>query len=98
MKVITIFALAVWAASPATAAPLAKPGARVTSKPVEEFVGCFVAGQRRASLPWWFVPKDHGGTISNMGANDGRPAYFSRSWTSVRDVRSPWQWRAQRRR
>lgn len=76
MKVITIFALAAWAASPTAAAPFGNAGARVTSKPVDQFVSCFVAGQRRASLPWWFVPKDHGGTISNVGANDGRPGYF----------------------
>ena len=76
MKLITIFALALWAASPAGAAQPGNANARATSKPVDQFVGCFVAGQRSASLPWWFVPKDHGGTISNMGANDGRPTYF----------------------
>lgn len=76
MKVITIFALALWVATPAAAAQLGNADARVTSKPVDEFVSCFVASQRRASLPWWFVPKDHGGTISNVGANDGRSAYF----------------------
>ena len=76
MKVITIFALALWVASPAAAAQLGSTDARVTSKPVDKFVSCFVAGQQRASLPWWFVPKNHGGTISNLGANDGRSAYF----------------------
>jgi hypothetical protein len=75
MKVITIFALALLVASSVSAAQVGG-AARVTSKPVDKFVSCFVAGQQRASSPWWFVPKDHGGTISNLGANDGRSAYF----------------------
>jgi hypothetical protein len=76
MKMITIFALAACMTSPAGAAQIGDAATRVTSKPVDEFVGCFVAGQQHASVPWWFVPKDHGGTISNLGAADGRPAYF----------------------
>jgi hypothetical protein len=76
MKLITIFALAAWMTSPAGAAQIADAAPRVTSKPVDQFVSCFVAGQQRASVPWWFVPKEHGGTISNLGAANGRPAYF----------------------
>lgn len=76
MKTITMFALAVWASCPAAAAQSRDTSLRSTSKPVEQFVNCFVAAQERASLPWWFVPKDHGGTISNLGAKGVRSAYF----------------------
>lgn len=76
MKRITIFALALWASSPAAALQSGGAVERSTSKPVAQFVRCFVAAQEQASLPWWFVPKDHGGTISNLGANGARSVYF----------------------
>jgi hypothetical protein len=77
MKTITIFALAAWASSGAIAAGLPNASARVTSKSADQFVGCFVAAQQRESMPWWFVPKAGGGTISNLGAvRDSRAAYF----------------------
>lgn len=70
---ISLLALAAW---PAVAAPLESAQPRVTNRPVEQFVGCFVASQKRASLPWSFVPKDHGGTISNLGASERAAIYF----------------------
>ena len=76
MKTITIFALAVWASSPAAAAQAGGAVEHSTSKPIEQFVRCFVAAQEQASLPWWFVPKDHGGTISNLGASGARNVYY----------------------
>jgi hypothetical protein len=73
---MTTFALLALAASPAFAVQPATSRARETRKGVEQFISCFVATQRHASLPWWFVPKENGGTVSNLGAKDGRNAYF----------------------
>lgn len=89
MNRVTIFALAIFVSSPSAAAPLRDTALRSTSKPVEQFVSCFVAVQERASLPWWFVPKDHGGTLSNLGANGARSGYFVgvSDLGSVRQVR-----------
>jgi hypothetical protein len=63
------------AAIASTAAPAA-PTATATSKSVEQFDGCFAAAQERASLPWSYVPKPHGGTFSNFGAADAKSVYF----------------------
>ncbi len=76
MKKMITFAFVALAGSSALSVQARAAGARVTSKRVDQFVSCFVETQQRASLPWWFVPKDHGGTISNLGAKRGANAYF----------------------
>src|SRR4051812_10877902 len=63
------------ASSAAVAAPL--PGvSRATTKATEPFARCFAASQDRSAQAWWFVPKAHGGTFSNLGANGVAEAYF----------------------
>jgi hypothetical protein len=52
---------------------------RSTTKPADQFVACFVAGQDRASQPWSFVPRESGGgTLSNLGAKGVTNPYFLR--------------------
>lgn len=48
----------------------------VTAKSTEQFFGCFANSQDNAGLPWSFVPKEDGGTFSNLGARSGVSAYF----------------------
>ena len=69
------FGLLIFAMVASTAAPAA-PTAMATSKSVEQFDGCFAAVQERASLPWSYVPKPHGGTFSNFGATGAKQVYF----------------------
>jgi hypothetical protein len=48
----------------------------VTAKSTEQFSGCFANTQDSGGTPWSFVPKDNGGTFSNLGARSGASAYF----------------------
>jgi hypothetical protein len=53
------------------AAPAPQPRSDVsfaTMKSTQEFADCFTRIQDRRSMPWWFVPKNSGGTFSNAGA------------------------------
>lgn len=64
--------------------------ARTTTKPADQFVACFVAGQDRAAQPWSFVPRESGGgTFSNVGAKGVTSPYFLRvaDRGSRRDIR-----------
>jgi hypothetical protein len=61
----------------AVAAPLPQQGlSRATAKGTERFAICFATSQDRSAQPWWFVPKAHGGTFSNLGARDVAEPYF----------------------
>jgi len=62
-----------------TAAPSMQPaqGSPLTTrKSAEAFAACFAKDQDRRSASWWFVPKDGGGTFSNLGASRAGKAYF----------------------
>src|SRR4051794_35606109 len=48
----------------------------VTAKSTEQFANCFASTQDSGGIPWSFVPKDNGGTFSNLGARSGGSAYF----------------------
>jgi hypothetical protein len=91
MKQIGIVTLlSVFASAAAPGLPAYQSGATLlTSKSTEQFAGCFVEAQDRASLAWWFVPKADGGTFSNLGAKGVRSPYFlavsDRGWS--REVR-----------
>ncbi len=78
MKQVGIVVLVSVAASAAAPVPRAphKPGVIETGKSVEQFGGCFVDAQDRASLPWSYVPQSRGGTFSNFGAKGVRFPYF----------------------
>jgi hypothetical protein len=47
-----------------------------SAKSTEQFANCFADSQDNAGLPWSFVPKEDGGTFSNLGARSGGSAYF----------------------
>lgn len=68
--------IALAASSTAIAAPAPGVPPITTAKSVAEFGGCFIAAQERAGLAWSFVPKAHGGTFSNMGAQGASNSYF----------------------
>ena len=78
MKQVGIFVLVSVAASAAAPSPHAahKPVTLETTKTVEQFGGCFVNAQDRASLAWSYIPQSRGGTFSNFGARGARAPYF----------------------
>jgi hypothetical protein len=63
------------AAKPAIESP-APPTAFTTAKSTEQFASCFGKAQDRVRQAWWFVPKEDGGTFSNLGAKTNAAAYF----------------------
>lgn len=72
MKILGLAGLFAISASAASsgAAPFA------TAKSIEQFAQCFANAQHRAGKAWWFVPKQHGGTFSDLGATAVRAAYL----------------------
>ena len=73
--IITFLSVIVSAAAPTP--PVHKPGVDfVTAKSTDAFASCFANTQDRGALPWWYAPKDHGGTFSNLGSRSMRSAYF----------------------
>jgi hypothetical protein len=73
--IIILISVAATAAAPAARAAQ-RPVTLETSKTVEQFSGCFVNTQDRASLAWSYVPQSRGGTFSNFGAKGTRVPYF----------------------
>ena len=65
------------AASTAAPSPPAKPPAPlVTAKSTAVFADCFARHEDRRGAPWWFMPNESGGTLSNIGRPSVQPAYF----------------------
>ena len=48
----------------------------VTAKSTDQFASCFAGREDSGGVPWSFVPKDDGGTFSNLGSRSGGSAYF----------------------
>ena len=72
--IVTLLSVAVTAAAPGPRAY--RPAVYVTPKSTQDFASCFARTQERRGAAWWFVPRDHGGTLSNLGAKDGAAPYF----------------------
>ena len=72
--IVTLLSVAVTAAAPGPQAY--RPAVYVTPKSTQDFASCFARSQDRRGSPWWFVPRDHGGTLSNLGAKSGAATYF----------------------
>jgi len=72
--IVTLLSVAVTAAAPGPQAY--RPAVYVTPKSTQDFASCFARSQDRRGSPWWFVPRDHGGTLSNLGAKTGAATYF----------------------
>lgn len=70
--IVTLMSVIAVAAAPSS--PAARGISFATMKSTEQFADCFSRIQDRHSVPWWFVPKERGGTFSNAGAPAvGRP-------------------------
>jgi len=72
--IVTLLSVAVTAAAPGPQAY--RPAVYVTPKSTQDFASCFARTQDRQGAPWWFVPREHGGTLSNLGAKGGAATYF----------------------
>lgn len=72
--IVTLLSVAVTAAAPGPQAY--RPAVYVTPKSTQDFASCFARSQDRRGTAWWFVPRDHGGTLSNLGAKSGAATYF----------------------
>jgi hypothetical protein len=72
--IVTLLSVAVTAAAPGPNAY--RPSVYVTPKSTQDFASCFARIEDRRGAPWWFVPRDHGGTISNLGSKSGASTYF----------------------
>ena len=72
--IVTLLSVAVTAAAPGPQAY--RPAVYVTPKSTQDFASCFARSQDRRGAAWWFVPRNHGGTLSNLGAKDAAATYF----------------------
>jgi hypothetical protein len=72
--IVTLLSVAVTAAAPGPQAY--RPAVYVTPKSTQDFARCFARNQDRLGAAWWFVPRDKGGTFSNLGAKSGAATYF----------------------
>jgi len=72
--IVTLLSVAVTAAAPGPQAY--RPAVYVTPKSTQDFASCFERSQDKHGAAWWFVPRDHGGTFSNLGSKSGAAIYF----------------------
>jgi hypothetical protein len=63
-------------AASAASVPSAPTRSFQTAKSIDQFASCFADTQDRSALAWWYVPKDDGGTFSNLGSRTLQSAYF----------------------
>src|SRR5215831_224283 len=77
LGIVTLISVAAIVAAPASDANRPISGtAFATTRSTEAFADCFARTQDQHSRPWWFVPKDNGGTFSNLGATAVSKPYF----------------------
>jgi len=76
--IISLLSVIVSAAAPNSASSMDYKPAKsfLTAKSTNQFASCFSDTQDRSALAWWYVPKDDGGTFSNLGARTLQSAYF----------------------
>jgi hypothetical protein len=72
--VITLLSVAVTAAAPGPQAY--RPAVYVTPKTTQDFASCFARSEDRRGSAWRFVPRDRGGTFSNLGSKSAAATYF----------------------
>jgi hypothetical protein len=72
--IVTLLSVAVTAAAPGPQAY--RPSIYVTPKSTQDFASCFARFEDQRGAAWWFVPRDHGGTISNLGSKTAAATYF----------------------
>ena len=72
--IVTLLSVAVTAAAPGPQAY--RPSVYVTPKTTQDFASCFARAEDRRGAAWSFVPRNHGGTLSNLGNKNGASTYF----------------------
>jgi hypothetical protein len=72
--IVTLLSVAVTAAAPGPQAY--RPSVYVTPKSTQDFASCFARSEDKRGAAWWFVPRDRGGTFSNLGNKSGAATYF----------------------
>ncbi len=72
--IVTLLSVAVTAAAPGPQAY--RPAVYVTPKSTQDFARCFASSQDKRQAAWWFVPREKGGTFSNLGSKSGAATYF----------------------
>lgn len=72
--IVTLLSVAVTAAAPGPQAY--RPAIYVTPKSTQDFASCFARSQDKRHAAWWFVPREHGGMLSNLGEKSGAATYF----------------------
>ena len=72
--IVTLLSVAVTAAAPGPNAY--RPSVYVTPRSTQDFASCFTRSEERRGAAWWFVPRDHGGTLSNLGTKSSAATYF----------------------
>src|SRR4051794_8887960 len=72
--IVTLLSVAVTAAAPGPKAY--RPSVYVTPKSTEDFASCFARSEDKRGAAWWFVPRDRGGTFSNLGSKSDAAIYF----------------------
>jgi hypothetical protein len=72
--IVTLLSVAVTAAAPGPQAY--RPAVYVTPKSTQDFASCFARSQEKRGAAWWFVPRNHGGTFSNLGSKSVAASYF----------------------
>ena len=76
LSIATLISVVASAAAPTPQPASSRAAAIVTAKSTRAFAECFARTQDRLSAPWWFVPKENGGTFSNLGAPAVTKPYF----------------------
>jgi len=72
--IVTLLSVAITAAAPGPDAY--RPAVYVTPKSTHDFATCFTRSQERRGAAWWYVPRDHGGMLSNSGAKGVASPYY----------------------
>lgn len=72
--IVTLLSVAITAAAPGPQAY--RPSVFVTPKTTQDFATCFTRSQDEHGAAWWLVPREHGATISNLGAKSDAAVYF----------------------
>lgn len=72
--IVTVLSVAITAAAPGPDAY--RPAVYVTPKSTHDFATCFTQKQEERGRAWWYVPREHGATISNAGAKGVASPYY----------------------
>src|SRR3954451_5026915 len=78
IPIITLLSVIISAAAPSSPAfsEYNPTKSFLTAKSTDQFASCFADTQDRGALPWWYAPKNNGGTFSNLGSRSVQSAYF----------------------